>query len=138
MGRIDEYDIELTDDGDLNLDFFSKEFIVISENDYISQQVKIRVKTVNSDWFFDDLGADMEQLLGQPNTKGTAEKGISLIRNCLTYDSFLANDDIYIKPIPTDVDNVSFFLFVKTPFTEKPLSFEIAVALSAGVNITEV
>lgn len=138
MGRIDEYDIELTDDGDLNLDFFSKEFIVISENDYISQQVKIRVKTVNSDWFFDDLGADMEQLLGQPNTIGTAEKGISLIRNCLTYDSFLANDDIYIKPMPTDVDNVSFFLFIKTPFTEKPLSFEIAVALSAGVNITEV
>lgn len=138
MGRIDEYDIELTDDGDLNLDFFNKEFTVVSENDYISQQVKIRVKTVNSDWFFDDLGADMEQLLGQPNTIGTAEKGISLIRNCLTYDNFLTNDDIYIKPMPTDVDNVSFFLFIKTPFTEKPLSFEIAVALSAGVNITEV
>lgn len=138
MGRVDEFDVGLTDDGDLDLDSLNKEFTVVSENDYISQQVKIRVKTVNSDWFFDDLGADMEQLLGMPNTKDTAQKGISLIRNCLTYDRFLTNDDIYIKPMPLDVDNVSFFLFVKTPFTEKPLSFEVAVALSAGINITEV
>ena len=138
MGRLDEFDIELTDDGDLKLDTFEKDFNVVSENDYISQQVKIRVKSVNPDWFFDDLGADMVQLLGMPNTKDTAQKGISLIRNCLTYDRFLTNDDVYIKPMPLDVDNVSFFLFIKTPFSDKPLSFEVAVALSAGINITEV
>ena len=138
MGRLDEFDIEFTDDGDLKLDTFEKDFNVVSENDYISQQVKVRVKSVNPDWFFDDLGADMEQLLGMPNTKDTAQKGISLIRNCLTYDRFLTNDDVYIKPMPLDVDNVSFFLFIKTPFSDKPLSFEVAVALSAGINIKEV
>jgi len=135
MDRLYENDIGLTVDGDLDLD---GDFTIVSENDYIKQQVNIRVKTINPDWFYDDLGADMEQLLGKPNTKITAEKGISLIRKSLTYDGFLDNDSVYIKPMPLDVDNVSFFLFIRTPFTDKPLSFEVAVALSAGINITEV
>lgn len=136
-----EVDIALTADGDLDLLEYETETCdvnMVEKLEYIKQQVIVRVKTMNPDWFYDTIGSDLEELLGKVNSLKTAQLGISKLRNCLTYDEFLSNDDIYIKPVPTDYDTVAYFIFVKTTFTEEPVAFVVNIALSAGINIEEV
>lgn len=136
-----EVDIALTSDGDLDLweyDSNTCDVNNVEKLEYIKQQVTIRIKTMNPDWFYDKIGSDLEELLGKVNSKETAQQGIEKIRSCLVYDSFLSNDDIYIKPVPVDYETVSYFVFVKTTFKNEPVAFVVNIALSAGINIEEV
>lgn len=133
---IREGDIKITEDGDL--DIFDEDIGVIYELDYVKQQVTNRVRTMNPDWFYDKIGSDLELILGEPNTITTAEEGLTLIRRCLTFDGFMTNEDIYIKPVPASQESIFYYLFIKTPFTKDPLKFIVDIALSAGINIKEV
>lgn len=136
-----EVDVALTSDGDLDLLEYQQdtcEITYVEKLEYIKQQILVRVRTMNPDWFYDKIGSDLEELLGKVNSKDTAQQGIDKIRNCLTYDSFLSNDDIYIKPVPADYDTVAYFIFVKTTFTDEPIAFVANIALSAGINVEEV
>lgn len=132
----EEVDLAFSEDGDLILD--NDEISEVYDIDYIKQQVKIRIKTMKPDWFFDDIGSNLEELLGKPNSKDTAKKGLDLIRKALTYDEFLSNDDIYLKPVPVDKESILYFIFIKTPYASEPISFKANIALSAGINIMEV
>lgn len=132
MKLYNEGDIKLTEDGDL---FLEDDLYIIYDVDYIKQQICNRIKTMSPDWFYDNIGADMEQLLGQPNTKDTAVKGIDLIRDALSGDGFIDKDSVYIKPIPVNNETIAYFVMIQIEGADKPLTFQVDIALSAGINI---
>lgn len=142
MDVVYEADLMLTDDGDLVL--HEDNGLSHEEGDLksslgsklISQIIINRVKTMSPDWFYDGIGADLEQLLGKVNNKETALKGAELIKNALTYDGFIKNDDIFVKPSPIDEFTIMYILAVRVSTSEE-LLFKVGIALSSGVNIEE-
>ena len=75
MKRSNEIDITLTEDGDFVL--VDGDFVLAYDMEYIKQQIFHRIKTMNPDWFYDKIGADLEQLLGKakyPRDRNTRDR----------------------------------------------------------------
>lgn len=137
-----EVDIKMTDDGDI--DIFSQSdsmgytyFNQVDEIDFLIQNIKNRIKTCKPDWFYDEIGANMESILGMENSKDTALYGAQLIEDALIEENFIKSEDIYIRPIPSDVFSIVYFVAIRVGETSS-LQFKVDVALNSGVNIKEV
>lgn len=138
----EEVDLGLDEYGDIVLDDMqgadgTHQLKFNDESALIRQIVMTRVKSVKPDWFYDNVGANLESLLGRDNTKDTAEIGVDLIKSALTYDGFLKDGDIYIKPSPADEFTIVFIMAIRVE-NKEALVFKINIALSSGINIEEV
>lgn len=81
--------------------------------DVLKQIVYARVVTQAPDWFIHPkLGGNLEDLIGEPNTRSTAEAGINLINNALTYGDFLKDEEFIVKAIPVNREEVLFIIRV--------------------------
>lgn len=136
-----EVDLMISQDGDFILcegdDHTVCEIEPSGESVLIKQIVMNRVKTMKPDWFYDHVGANLEELLGEDNTKEVAEHGKKLITDALCADGFLKQTDIWVNPSPMDNYTIMYMLAVRVSDMEQ-LVFQINIALSSGVNIEEV
>ena len=81
--------------------------------DTLKQNIYARVKTQAPDWFLHpNLGGNLEDLIGEPNTRDTAQKGIKLIHDALTYGDFLTDGEFNVKAVPINKEEVVFFIVV--------------------------
>lgn len=137
----DEVDLTIGHDGDFIIqDGENKsicEFVPSDKSDLVRQIVMNRVRTMKPDWFYDHVGADLEQLLGEDNTKATAEKGVALIKDAIIYDGFLEEQDVWINPSPLNNYTIVYMLAIRISEGEQ-LMFQVSIALSSGINIEEV
>lgn len=126
----------LLQDGDLV--FTKRDFGIngneISGNASIAQTIFCRLKSCSVDWFYDRVGADLEQIIGEPNTEENANLGSSLIISSLTYDGFLSEDKIVVKPIPQDEFTILYYLVITLDDGEE-LKYEVNLALNSGISI---
>lgn len=136
MTRYYNADIKRTPDGDLELD--GKDLRLTLGNDFLQQQIENRLGTSNPDWFLDSIGADLEDLLGEPNTKETGLRGQEMIMTSLTKDGMFIKEDIYIKAVPISKDEINYFVFINSSFSEEPVGYEISLHLSSGARIKKV
>jgi hypothetical protein len=61
-----------------------------------------RIKSISTNWFIDEIGADLESLIGRPCNTDTAEKGKTLIESVILYDELWKSKDLYIMANITD------------------------------------
>jgi hypothetical protein len=76
---------------------------------YLSEKQVIlnRLKTDNPDWLLHpEVGADLAELKGLPNTRETGKLAIELVERCLTEDGFLSRNDIQVRPVPISSDEI--------------------------------
>ncbi len=137
MSRYDVTDLKLSPDGDLVL--VNGDLGLVTETEMIKQSAYNRIRSINKDWFYDKIGATLEQLLGLSNTKETGDKGIDLLTKAMTTDGFINKDDLYIKATPINGTRIVYFVFINSPFSDNgPIGFEVAVDLGNGIKIKEV
>lgn len=143
MNYLEEVDISLSEDGDIVLceeegvvhEYCEIQFVENSQ--YIKQIVFNRIKTMKPDWFYDHVGANLEELLGKDNVKETALIGADLITEALTSDNFISPENIYIRPSPVDEFTMLYLLAIRVTDLEQ-LVFKVNIALSSGINVEEV
>ncbi|MES9681813.1 hypothetical protein ABWK22_02610 [Gottfriedia acidiceleris] len=83
---------------------------------YLSEKqvIKNRLQTDNPDWLLHpEIGADLSELIGLPNTRETGELGKSLIEKSLTDDGFISKGDLDVRPVPVSSSEILFYLTVK-------------------------
>lgn len=86
-----------------------------------SQMVMSRVKTSNPDWFHHPrIGADLEELYGEPCTRETAQKGIDQITTSLTYDGYFLPSQVQVEAVPHN-DSIDYFISVIDSDTKEPV-----------------
>ena len=102
---IDNYDGDLKiEDNDLKLG---------RDKDIDKQESIIRLNTSNPDWYNHYLlGADLEDLRGMDQKPETAETGKRKIIQAFTHDNRFNRSDLHIDAIPTNVDEITFFIFI--------------------------
>lgn len=138
MAKYNLTDLKLSDDGDLVI--ADNDFIVVRNQEYVIQSIRNRLKTNDPEWFdyvVNEIGANFEDLRGLPNTPETAEKGASMIGQCLIRDGLLDLDDVYIQPAPITKDVLVFFVYINLPGLEEPFGFELNYNLHSGLMVQE-
>ncbi len=108
------YDLANDIDGDYMVDEYG-DFALTGECESARQDMTNRVRTQTTDWrSHPNIGADLELLEGEPNTRETGMKGTSQIYKTLTYDGRFNIEDIDVRPVPTSLESIDFFITLDT------------------------
>lgn len=104
-----------------------------------SQQAYIRLKTAIGDFLlYPELGADLERLIGMPQTVETGELGKFLIYKALTRDSVLSAYPIDVKAIPVSYSSIRFNIYITSGSrTELALSIHQDLGIEDAIGELE-
>jgi len=89
------------------------DFALTADYDCARQDIINRLRTQTTDWrSHPHIGADLELLEGEPNTRETAMKGVERIYETLTVDGRFLASDLYVRPVPVSIEQVDFYVFL--------------------------
>ena len=128
---MDGFDFSFSPDGEIIVDSETHD-IYKSKDDELKIQLSYnRIKSISKNWFIDEVGADMEELIGRPCTEDMAEYGKQKIINVLLIDDLWNKDDIFIKAEIKDNVHIIYSVYLKLfqSETEDTISYEITVEL---------
>ena len=128
---MDGFDFGFSPDGEIIVDSETHD-IYKSKDDELKIQLSYnRIKSISKNWFIDEVGADMEELIGRPCTEDMAEYGKQKIINVLLIDNLWNKDDIFIKAEIKDNVHIIYSVYLKLfqSETEDTISYEITVEL---------
>ena len=128
---MDGFDFGFSPDGEIIVDSETHD-IYKSKDDELKIQLSYdRIKSISKNWFVDEVGADMEELIGRPCTEDMAEYGKQKIINVLLIDNLWNKDDIFIKAEIKDNVHIIYSVYLKLfqSETEDTISYEIIVEL---------
>ena len=125
------FDFAITTDGELIVDEQNHDIAKSTEDDLRIQLAYDRIKSISKNWFVDEIGADMEELVGRPCTEDIAEYGKQKIINVLLVDDLWKKEDIFIKAEIKDNVHIIYSVYLKLfqSETEDTISYEIIVEL---------
>ena len=125
------FDFAITTEGELIIDEENHDIVKSLDDDLRIQLAYNRIKSISKNWFVDEVGADMEELIGRPCTEDMAEYGKQKIINVLLIDDLWNKDDIFIKAEIKDNVHIIYSVYLKLfqSETEATISYEITVEL---------
>ena len=125
------FDFGITSEGEIVVNTDSHDIIKTVDNDLKIQLAYNRIKSISHNWFVDEVGADLEELVGKPCTEDIAEYGKTKIINVLTFDGLWSDSDIFIKSEIKNNTNITYSIFLKIyqSETEDTYSYEITAEL---------
>ena len=102
-------DIELTKEGDISIK--DGDFNILNSEDSMKQHIENRLKTNDPEWLmYNSIGANLEDLRGEPNTKETGDMCEALIEQSLTYGNLISTNNLEISTAPTGRNQISAFI----------------------------
>lgn len=137
MTRRNGKDFKLTPTGDIQI---SQAYGALDSSDGLEslmQTVKVRIMSSDPDVIDvteTDFCANLEDLIGMPNTIETANLGVEKITNALTFDGLVSNDDLYIRPTPVNKTMMVFFVFIQNE-GKRSIYLEVIINFEMGVTI---
>ena len=138
MTNIKKRDFKIDARGDLVLGSADNRYMAETSGvESLMQTVKVRIMSSDPDVpdsLFTDFCANLEDLIGMPNTYETAELGMSKIRQSLTIDGLVSGEDLFIRPTVVSKEMIAFFVFIKkegigTMYLEVLLNLEVGVQI---------
>lgn len=133
------FDISITTDGELIVDPSTHDIQKKSEDDLRIQLAYDRIKSISKNWFVDEVGADLEELIGRPCNDSYADLGKQKIINVLTIDELWDEDDIHIRSEIVNNICIHYYIYLKLyqSETEDIYSYRIDAELDLvkGVHI---
>lgn len=106
-------DLYLTESGDLAVT--SNGDLALTETVWrdLSQQAYLRIMTQTDDFtLYPNLGADLESLIGMPQSPETAEVGKQLIMSALNREGRFIGLPIEIRAVPTSFQSIRFDIYI--------------------------
>ena len=136
---MNEFDFGFSPDGEIIIDSETHD-IYKSQEDKLKIQLSYnRIKSISNNWFIDEVGADLEEIIGKACNETTAEYGKLKIIDVLTFDGLWNDKDIFIKSEIKNNINITYNIYLKLhqSDTEEVYSYEIDVELDLikGVNV---
>ena len=128
------FDFKITDDGELDLSIDGK--LMYAETDILlRQQAVCRIKSVMNDWFnVPELGANIEEFLGEVNNQDTANEITDRIIDALS--DIIRKDNVFIVP-KVNKEDLFFIVFLRGNTSKTPIVINVKVDIVSGVIITD-
>lgn len=136
---MDGFDFGFSPDGEIIVDTDTHDIYKSQEDELKIQLSYNRIKSISKNWFVDEVGADLEEIIGKACNETTAEYGKLKIIDVLTFDGLWNDSDIFIKSEIKNNINITYNIFLKLrqSDTEEVYSYEIDAELDLvkGVHI---
>ena len=136
---MDGFDFGFSPDGEIIVDSDTHDIYKSQEDELKIQLSYNRIKSISKNWFIDEVGADLEEIIGKACNETTAEYGKLKIIDVLTFDGLWNDKDIFIKSKINNNINITYNIYLKLyqSDTEEVYSYEIDAELDLvkGVNI---
>lgn len=136
---MDGFDFGFSPDGEIIVDSDTHDIYKSREDELKIQLSYNRIKSISKNWFIDEVGADLEEIIGKACNETTAEYGKLKIIDVLTFDGLWDDSDIFIKSEIKNNINITYNIFLKLrqSDTEEVYSYEIDAELDLvkGVHI---
>ena len=136
---MDGFDFGFSPDGEIIVDAETHDIYKSQEDELKIQLSYNRIKSISKNWFIDEVGADLEEIIGKACNETTAEYGKLKIIDVLTFDGLWDDSDIFIKSEIKNNINITYNIFLKLrqSDTEEVYSYEIDAELDLvkGVHI---
>ena len=136
---IEGFDFGITTDGELVIDNNSHDINNTTNDDLRIQLTYNRIKSISNNWFVDEIGANLEELIGKPCTESIAEYGKNKIINELIFDDLWDKNDIYVQSEIKNNTNITYSIYLKIyqSVSEDVYSYEIIaeIDLVKGVYV---
>lgn len=126
-------DFELTLEGDLSLDT-NKNLKFVKKDELKLQIARCCVKSVQSDWYMDNIGADLERFIGLPCATSTVEAIKKQIVSSLVEQSIYETDCIYIEETELSKHKITLRVYLKNS-QQLADCLEITIDAINGVHI---
>lgn len=106
-------DLYFTESGDLALSSSGDIAMVDSPWRDHSQQAYIRLKTAIGDYLlYPGIGADLDRLIGMPQSEETGNLARFLVLQALTRDSVLSSYPIDVKVVPVSLQSIRIDVYI--------------------------
>ena len=136
---MDGFDFGFSPDGEIIVDANTHDIYKSHENELKIQLSYNRIKSISKNWFIDEVGADLEEIIGKACNETTAEYGKLKIIDVLTFDGLWNDKDIFIKSEIKNNIKITYNIYLKLrqSNTEEVYSYEIDVELDLvkGVHV---
>ena len=136
---MDGFDFGFSPDGEIIVDAETHDIYKSQEDELKIQLSYNRIKSISKNWFIDEVGADLEEIIGKACNETTAEYGKLKIIDVLTFDELWDDKDIFIKSEIKNNINITYNIYLKLrqSETEEVYSYEIDAELDLvkGVNV---
>jgi hypothetical protein len=134
------FDIGIDTTGEMILDSSIHDILSKEEEELRLQLTYNRIKSVTENWFRDEeVGANLESLIGRPCNVATAENGKNLISHQLLFDKLWDEKEFFIKCTINNMINLVYNIYFKIEDkeTDDTFSYEIIaeIDLVKGVKI---
>lgn len=128
-------DFKLTPLGELSLS--SDRELEFSENEALKLQYALaRVKSAKNDWYIDNVGADLERLIGEPMNEQLIEQGKQMIIDALTEYSLFKTDAIYVQHREdVEEDQLAYYVYLRTSSIDTSQVLSISLSPMISVNV---
>lgn len=125
------FDFGFTPEGEIIVDPNTHDIAKSIEDDLRIQLVFNRLKSVTHNWYVDEIGADLEEIIGKPCTKETADYGKDKIVAALTSDGLWDSNDILVTGQIKDNTHIVYTIYLRLyqTETEDTYSYEIETEL---------
>lgn len=110
---VNGFDFGIAPDGELLVSHETGDIKKISDNDLKLQLAMSRLKSCVNEWFYDEVGVDMEELVGRPLNERLVDVGTSRIIEALTFDELWDESDIFIQPKITDTTHLAYYVYLR-------------------------
>lgn len=105
-------DIKLNNDNDISI--ADGDIDLCSFDEAFDQHIKMRVLTNKGELpLHQDIGSNIEELEGMPNTRTTGEYGTSKIRQSLDADQTINSQEISVRAVPTSPNEITFYTYAE-------------------------
>lgn len=127
-------DFAISDSGELKFDINEKDVATTKEDGMIRQIALCRIKSVVNDWFNTNIGANLEEFIGEVCNEATAKNIINAIESSVSYDGFLSKKDIYCIP-QIQNNSIGILVFINSKYQNSPSLINVRIDVVGGVKI---
>lgn len=128
------FDFGINDDGELLFDGPAKSILTSDKDGLIRQTSLCRIKSVVGDWFNTNIGANLEQFIGEVCNQETATDITSQIENALCYDGFIIKNELFFVP-KIEENSISILVFINSMTGGKPSMINVQIDVVGGVKV---
>jgi len=136
MGFYNEIDIRVTPSGDLSIGSNADLELIVGSG-VLKQDITFRLRTDSNSFApHPDIGADLVELIGEPNTREVVKLGELKIIHALTFDGRVRNMDLYTRGVPIALEKVVYYVFVNDGVEQLNVTPDVIFDMMNGLTNT--
>ena len=129
-----DIDIKVSPSGDLTINSRG-DLDLADPSGVLKQDIAFRLMTEYNDFTpHPDIGANLNELVGEPNTRENARIGEQKIIQSLTQDGRIATSDLTVTGVPVSLYNCAYFIFIRDGKTILNVTPDFSLDMNQGIT----